>query len=332
MPFLPPGVQSGTLAAFPQIAYDRTAIMEWQFNTPALEELCDFRPLPRRSGRTMQFYGQQPFVASTATLSEGVPGPSLSLTQVFSDSFADEYGDWIGISNVAQSMFLSDITLDAAHNLSYRGALTANLVAFNAFEGAATSTAAARIDLQDNEFLISNTIRKAEAQLVGNAVPPRDGGMFTSVMHGFMTYDLFSDNSAGSAVDVLKRSSEGASQLKGGIVRGYQVLEWSGNRIIRTSTVPTFANYPSNGKTGYAAYFVGREAMLASELMGQKVPRNPSFRVNVKTFGDNDIDLANPMLQTKAIVSYDWFLGVVARPNTNGTPGFRRLRGEVSAV
>lgn len=332
MSFLPPGVQSGTLAAFPQIAYDRVAIMEWQFNTPALEELCDFRPLPRRSGRTYQFYGQQPFVASNATLTEGIPGPSLSLQQVFSAAFADEYGDWIGISNVAQEMFLADVTLDAARNLSYRGALTSNQTAFNAFEAAATAQSAARIDLQDNEFLLSNTIRKAEAQLVGNAVPPRDGGMYSMVMHPFMVYDFTSDNSAGSAVDTLKRSSEGARVLEAGQARGYQILEWAGNRIIRTQTVPTYANYPSSGKTGYAAFSVGREAMLASELLGQKVPRNPSFKVNVKTFADNDIDLSNPMLQTKAIVSYDWFLGVVARPNTNGTPGFRRIRAEVSAV
>jgi N4-gp56 family major capsid protein len=332
MSFLPPGVQSGTLAAFPQIAYDRTAIMEWQFNTPVLEELCDFRPLPRRSGRTLQFYGQQPYVAATSTLSEGIPGPSLSLAQVFSDAFADEYGDWIGISNVAQNMFLADVSLDAARNLSYRGALTANLVGFNAFEAAATANASSRIDLQDNEFLISNTIRKGEAQLVGNAVPVRDGGMYSTVMHPFMSYDLFSDNSAGSAIDTLKRSDAGATILKGGISRGYQVLEWSGCRIIRTQTVPTYTNYPSNGKTGYGMYTVGREAMLASELLGQKAPRNPSFKVNVKTFGDNDIDLSNPMLQTRAIVSYDWFLGVVARPNTNNTMGFRRVRGEVSAV
>ena len=140
---LPPGVQSTTLAAFPQIAYDRTAILEWQFNTPFLEELCDFRPLPRRSGRTLQFYGQQPFAAATYDLSEGIPGPSLQLTQVFSDAFADEYGDWIGISNVAQQMFLSDITMDASRNLSYRGALTSNLIAINGFEAAATAQTSA---------------------------------------------------------------------------------------------------------------------------------------------------------------------------------------------
>lgn len=329
---LPPGVQSGTLAAFPQIAYDRTAVIEWQMNTPALEQLCDFRPMPQRSGRTQQFYGQQPMGAATTTLTEGIPGPSLDLNQVFSDSYADEYGDWLGISNVAKLMFLGDITLDATRNLSYRAALTSNNVAFNAFEAASTASPASRIDLMDNEFLISNTVRKTESQLLANSVPVRDGGSYTSVLHPLMGYDLFSDNSAGSATDVLKRSDSGAKVLEGGQSRGYQILEWSGCRIIRTPTVPTYANYPSAGKTGYAFYTVGREAMLASELLGVKAPRNPSFKVNVKVFTDADADLTNPMLQTRAIVSYDWFLGIVARPNTNGTPGFRRVRGEVSAV
>ena len=258
---LPPGVISTTLAAFPQIAYDRTAIMEWQFNTPFLEELCDFRPLPRRSGRTLQFYGQTPYAAATYDLSEGIPGPSLQLNQVFSDAFADEYGDWIGISNVAQQMFLADITLDASRNLSYRGALTSNLIAINGFEAAATAQASARIDLLDNEFMLSNTIRKCESQLMGNAVPGRDGGLYTSAMHPYVVYDFMSDNSAGSAVDTLKRSEAGANVLKSDMTRGYTVLEWSGVRIIRTQTVPTYANYPSTGKTGYATYVVGREAM-----------------------------------------------------------------------
>jgi hypothetical protein len=229
-------------------------------------------------------------------------------------------------------MFLADITLDASRNLSYRGALTSNLIAINAFEAACVAQASARIDLLDNEYMLSNTIRKCESQLMGNAVPGRDGGMYTAAMHPYVVYDFMSDNSAGSAVDTLKRSDSGAAVLKSDMTRGYSVLEWSGVRIIRTQTTPTYSNYPSAGKTGYATYVVGREAVMASELLGNRAPRNPSFKVNVKTFGDNDIDLSNPMLQTRAIVSYDWFLGVVARPNTNNTPGFRRVRGEVSAV
>ena len=71
-------------------------------------------------------------------------------------------------------MFLADITMDASRNLSYRGALTSNLIAINGFESAATAQSSARIDLLDNEYIISNTIRKCESQLMGNAVP---GGM-----------------------------------------------------------------------------------------------------------------------------------------------------------
>lgn len=331
MSFLPPGVTSGTLAAFPQIAYDRTAIREWQANTPFLEELCDLKPMPRRSGRTMQFYGQTPFAAATGTVSEGTPPSSLSLSQVTSDAYADEYGDWLGISNVADLMFISDVVIDATRNLSYRGALTANLVAATAFDSAATADSTARIDLGDNEFLVSNTIRKAQAQLLGNNVSVRDGGVYGVAMHPFQSYDLVSDNTAGGATDVMKRNPQGQTALYDG-PRNYQLMEWSGCRIMLTSTVTTFTNYPSSGKTGYGAYVVGREAMLASNLMGVQVPNNPNFKVMVKRFGDNDIDLSNPMLQTRAIVAYDFFLGVVGRPNTNSTAGFRRIRAEVSAV
>jgi hypothetical protein len=45
-----------TLAAFPQIAYDHLAILEWQANTPFIELLNDYRPMPRRSARSMQLY------------------------------------------------------------------------------------------------------------------------------------------------------------------------------------------------------------------------------------------------------------------------------------
>ena len=101
--------------------------------------------------------------------------------------------------------------MDASRNLSYRGALTSNLIAINGFESAATAQSSARIDLLDNEYMLSNTIRKCESQLMGNAVPGRDGGLYTSAMHPYVVYDFMSDNSAGSAVDTLKRSEAGAS-------------------------------------------------------------------------------------------------------------------------
>jgi N4-gp56 family major capsid protein len=333
MPSLTPGVTSATLAAFPQIAYNKQSIMEWQANTPALVELTDSRPMPRRAGRTQQFYGQVPFTAAPGPVSEAVPPPSLSLSQVVSQSYCDEYGDWVGISNVAKDMFLADITLDAQRNLAYRGALTANLVVFNAFESASAASAAARIDLTGT--MLAQTVKKAETQLMGANVPTRTGGMYSAVMHPYVCYDFTSDQTIGGYLDVARRNYTAPSYvnaLSKDMTVGYTVYDWAGVRIVRTSTVPTYANYPTAGLTGYASYFVGREAMISSELLGEAVPKDPNFKTRVQIFGDNDASLSDPLLQTRAIVSYDWFLGVTARPNTNGTPGFRRVRSQTAAV
>lgn len=330
MTMIPPSVQSGGLTGFPQIAYDSTAVLEWQANTPGIEMLCDFRPMARRSGRTNQLYGQKPFGGATSSVSEGVPPNGLSISQVTSAVFADEFADWIGISNVVDATFVNDMAIDASRNLGYRGALTANFIAFNAFDSIANADSTAQVNLGDNEFTQSSTVRRVEAQLVANNVPPRESGLYTWVCSSFQSYDLISDNTAGGATDTLKRSESGAKQLQYGQVATYQVLEWSGNRIVRTSTVPTYSNYPSSGKTGYGAFSVGREAVFASEIMGFKVPRNPKFPVRVTPL--TTPDLSNPTLQTRTIVSYDWFLGVVGRPNTNSTQGFRRIKSEVSGV
>jgi N4-gp56 family major capsid protein len=330
MPLIPPSVQSGGLAGFPQIAYDRTAVLEWQANTPAIEMLCDFKTMPRRSGRTNQLYGYKPFGGAPTPISEGIPPNAQGMPQVTSAVFADEFGGWIGISNVVDATFVSDVAIDASRNLGYQGALTANFIAFNAFDSIATSDTTAQINLGDNEFYQSSTVRKIEAQLVANNVPPREGGLYTNVMSAFQSYDIISDNTAGGYNDTAKRSESGQLALENGQVATYQVFTWSGCRIVRTSTVPTYSNYPSSGKTGYGSFTVGREAVFASEIMGFKVPRNPKFPVMVTPL--DTPDLSNPLRQTRTLVSYDWFLGVVGRPNTNSTQGFRRVKSEVSGV
>jgi N4-gp56 family major capsid protein len=330
MPILPPGVVSNSLAGFPQIFYNRVAVESWLANTPFLSELTDPKPFPRRSGRTMQFYGVRNFSGSTTKATEGIPGPSLSLSQAISQVYLDQYVDWIGISDVVQDMFINSAVTDATRQLSYRGALTGNLVASSAFDAAAVLDSTARVDLGDNEFLSSATIRRCETSLVNNNVPGRDDGMYSTVMSALTSYDLFSDNSAGSAVDVLKRTPQGASELKAGIVRSFNVMEWAGCRIIRTSTVPTYANYPSAGKTGYGTFVVGRDAMFASELAGVSAPKSPNYAVKVTYL--TEPDLSNPTLQTSCLASFNFYLGVSPRPNLNGTSGFRRIRAEVSIV
>ena len=112
--------------------------------------------------------------------------------------------------------------------------------------------------------------------------------------------------------------------------KSYNVVDWAGIRLVRTTTVPTYANFPSSGKTGYALYVVGKEAFLSSSLYNEKLPRDKNFQVMVSYFQTATPD--NPALQVSAAVAFNFLFGVGVRPNTNNAMGFRRVRGEVSIV
>jgi hypothetical protein len=176
-------------------------------------------------------------------------------------------------------------------------------------------------------------IRRAEFSLDGINANRRAGGMFTGVGSPLAFYDLFQDNTAGSVVDVIKRGDAGVELLQTASKGGYTVVDWAGIRLIRSTTAPTYANFPSAGKTGFGLHIFGDEAFFASTLANGKLgqlPKDKNFTVTTNYFTDATPD--NPALQIAAAVAYNFLFGVAARPNTNGFLPFRRIRAEVSII
>lgn len=328
MPFLPSSVNTGNLKAYPQIFYDNLVIQNWKANTPALE-LTDMRSMPKRSGRTQQYFGYIPFGPSTTKAAEGQTGAGLPLNQVLSQTYLDQFVDYISFSDVAESTFISPIVAEGAAELSYRGALTIQTICTTLFDASVTLDTKAVIDLADNEFLASAIIRRCEMSLDAVNVPRRADGMFGCMGHPLMFYDLMQDNTAGSVVDVIKRHDAGINSLQQG-EKSYNVVDWAGVRCVRTTALPTYSNFPSAGKTGYPLYVVGKEAFISSSLYNDKLPRDKNFQVMVSYFQTATPD--NPALQVSAAVAFNFLFGLGVRPNTNAAMGFRRVRGEVSIV
>jgi N4-gp56 family major capsid protein len=328
MPFIPSSVNTGNLKAYPQIAYDKLVVENWKANTPALE-LTDLRSMPKRAGRTNQYFGYVPFGPSVTTAAEGQTGAGLPLNQVTSQTYLDQFVDYISFSDVAESTFISPIVAEGAAELAYRGALTINTICTTQFDASTTLDSKTIIDLADNEFLTSAIIRRCEMSLDAVNVPRRADGMFGCMGHPLMFYDLMQDNTAGSVVDVIKRHDAGINSLQMGS-KSYNVVDWAGVRCVRTTTVPTYANLPSSGKTAYALYVVGKEAFISSSLYNEKLPRDKNFQVMVSYFQTATPD--NPALQVSAAVAFNFLFGVGPRPNTNNAMGYRRVRGEVSIV
>ena len=334
MPGIPAGVTtlSPTIKHQQQVWYDSVAVENFKANTPYYG-ICNLRPLAQRSGRTIQLFGYVPFGPSNAKASEGLTGPSLPLNSVTNAIFLDQFVDYISYSDVAVATFIDPAVQNGAKELAYRGALTVNQVIIAAVDAAVSIDTRVPIDLADNEFLNASTIRRCEFSLDGINAMRRAGGMYVGIGSPLAFYDAIQDNTAGSISDVMKRSEGGIELLQSGSKGSYTVVDWAGIRLVRTTTAPTYSNFPSSGKTGYGTHVFGDEAFFASTLANGKLgqlPKDKNFTVTTSYFTEATPD--NAALQVAAAVSYNFLFGVTSRPNTNGFLPYRRIRSEVSIV
>jgi len=217
---------------------------------------------------------------------------------------------------------IDPIVENAAGEMGYRAALTVNALTASAFEAAVAGSVV--IDLADNEFFTAATARQAVMSLRGQNAKPKADGMFYGIIHPFVAYDLINDNTAGGVIDILKHVESGVTELMRG-VQGYRVIELSGVRYIETTTVPTYANYPSSGKTGYATYIVGKDAIFSVSLGATAIPNENNFNLITRNW---EPTLADPAGVVGASVAYNFKYTVLARPNS--VPTFRRVRSEAS--
>jgi hypothetical protein len=180
------------------------------------------------------------------------------------------------------------------------------------------------IDLGDNEFFTAAIARQAVMSLRGQNARPKADGMFYGIIHPFVSYDLLNDNTAGGVIDIMKHVQSGVNELMRG-VQGYRVIDIGGVRYIETTTVPTYTNFPSTGKTGYATYVVGKDAIFSVSLGATQVPNENNFRLITRNW---EPSVSDPAGVVGASVAYNFKYAVLARPNA--VPTFRRVRSEAS--
>ena len=116
----------------------------------------------------------------------------------------------------------------------------------------------------------------------------------------------------------------GVTELTKG-VQGYRVIELSGVRYIETTTVPSYTGFPSSGKTGYATYVIGKDAVFSVSLGATGVPTENNFRLITRNWEPSSSDPAGVV---GASVAYNFKYAALARPNA--VPTFRRVRSEAS--
>jgi len=324
MPSLAPASVVTTTSSLTHLAtfwYDKVGVENLKANLP-FQAATERRVLPERSGKTIQMFGYQVLGPNTTPGSEGQPGSGIAPTTAINKTQVNQFFDYMSFSDLLIESAIDPIVENSAAEMGYRAALTVNSLTSSAFEAAVAGNV--NLALADNEFFTAAIARQAVMSLRGQNAKPKADGLFYGIIHPFVSYDLLNDNTAGGVIDILKHYQAGAEQLQRG-VQGYRVIELSGVRYIETTTVPTYANFPSSGKTGYATYVVGMNAIFTVSLGATGVPNENNFRLITRNW---EPDKSDPAGVVGASIAYNFKFAALARPNA--VPTFRRVQSEAS--
>lgn len=292
---------SSTLAHLASVYYDRTAL------TPLRKKFMfwkgvDSRVMPKKNGKTIQFYRYSQLGANTTATSEGTVGTALApMTSSTISATVAQYSDFISFSDLLIDTAIDgDIVAVGADQLGYRGGLTFDTIVRNEVDGVAASIDVTAL----GDYLSSADLANIRHRFAGIDVKPFANNNFRAIVHPYVSYDLVHDPQVGGFMDVVKQSgSQQRDTLYSLEDRGH-LMTFNNCDVWESTNCTMTAGSPNT----YRCYFFGQEGLGAIDLAGRGPTRTEDqdrtkFSVNVVK--ESGPSVANPEGKIKAIVSYN---------------------------
>ena len=183
--------------------YDRT-LLEWAKAQLVYAQFGQKRPIPRNSGKTVEFRRWTLFTPDSVTqkLTEGVTPSSQSLGQTKVEATIDQYGAYVEISDLLDLTAYDPVIDDSAELLGEQLGIVIDNVTRDAMIAEASDQfaggAANQSSVTATSYLTVDEIRKAVRTLKQNKARRFSGGgasgHYVCIVDPFATYDLQSDS------------------------------------------------------------------------------------------------------------------------------------------
>ena len=184
--------------------YDMTLLDEAQASL-VHDQFAQKRPIPKGSGKTIEFRKFASLPKALTPLTEGVTPDGKSLTVTAITATVAQYGDFITQSDVLELTALDNTILEATKLLGRQAGLTLDTITRNVLQSGTnvtycpkvaddgtetevTSRAALDNTCQLTVKVIQQVVAKLRAQ---NA--PTIGGKYVAIIHPYVAYDLMRD-------------------------------------------------------------------------------------------------------------------------------------------
>lgn len=309
---------AGLASVTTQIYYKKTGL-DRLMQTFRFYSAGDADDIPKRSGRTVQWFRFNLLGGNTTPSAEGVVGVPIPLSSNNFQATVEEYSDFTNLSTLLIDTAINDMVAQASEDMSYRAALSVDLTVRTEIESNANA-----IRQTQGAYFSAADINASITTLKALNVMPRSDGGWMMILHPYMTYDLLSDNTAGGFVEVMKYADPNR------FVSG-EIGTIFNTRIVETTGVATVAG-GTQGNTKYHGYLFGRGGLGVVSLAGRGPnnvvdPRRSTFNVNVIKATPSIYD---PEYKIGAAVAYNYVM--VAKTLDTVNPRFVIVESDVSLV
>lgn len=253
--------------------------------------------LPLQNGKTAQWFRPGEFGGNTTVTAEGDPSSGLTLQSSTISATVAQYSDVIALSDfLVQTDIVSSIDM-ATERLSYRGALSTDLILRAEIDSTATDQPLI------GDYLSAFDLAKTRFEFKGIDVVEFESNYYRGLFHPYVLYDLLNDPQAGGFQDLSKYIDE----LKGknisipdrGLVGRLHNVE-----IWETSNATQISGTPNK----WRSYLAGFESFGILRLAGKgpKFMSDPDReRFNIRVVRNDGNQLFDPEGKIAAAVAYN---------------------------
>ena len=209
----------GTLTAENQVFYDRT-LLERLLPELQYAEDADKKKIPKGKGTEVEFRRFESLKIPSAPLTEGVTpdGKSLSVTSL--KATADQYGDYVTVSDVLDMQAKDPVITESSEVLGEQASLLVDTFVRDVVVAGTTvqyaNGKASRDTLAATDVLNGIEIRKAIKRLKKAGAKPFEDGYYHAIIDADQEFDMKNDTSSNGFTEVAKYANQKAL-LKGEI-------------------------------------------------------------------------------------------------------------------
>ena len=201
---------SGALATKPQAYYDKMLLILRRQKSFYHQNLAQKRPMPKRSGDTINFRKIVGLAPQTTPLTEGVTpsGQSASLTAI--SATTKQYGGFIEFSDVVDFQQVDDVLKEYTVGLGDQANETLDVLTRDELAGGSNvwyaNERTARNQLVTGDVPAINDLRKAVLQMKKNHVKPALRGKYVVIISPETAFDLMDDPKFEKAYEIGQNS------------------------------------------------------------------------------------------------------------------------------